>query len=326
MKILVTGGAGYIGSHVNKKLNEEGFETVIFDNLGNGHKEFVKWGELIVGDLGNKEQLEGVFEKHKIEAVVHMTAFIEVGESVRDPEKFYFNNVVNTLNLLSVMRKHGVNKIIFSSTAAVFGVPQYLPIDEVHPLVPLNAYGKTKMAIEMIFKDYDIAYGLKSVVFRYFNASGADAGGEIGEWHNPETHLIPIVFEVVAGTRLEMKINGNDFPTPDGTCIRDYVHVTDLATAHVLGLRKLLAGGDSTTYNLGYGKGFSNKEVVEMVKKVVGKDFLVVYGERRVGDSPALVASSEKIRKELGWKPEYDNLELIIKTAWNWFEKKPKES
>ncbi|MFA6602789.1 MAG: UDP-glucose 4-epimerase GalE [Candidatus Shapirobacteria bacterium] len=322
--ILITGGAGYIGSHVNKKLNQEGFETVIFDNFSNGHRELAKWGTVIEGDLDNIEDIEKVFETYDIEAVAHLVAFIEVGESVKDPQKFYYNNLVNTLNLLSVMRKHNVNKIIFSSTAAVFGVPQYVPIDEKHPLDPLNAYGKTKMMIENVFKDYDLAYGLKSIVFRYFNAAGADPDGETGEWHVPESHLIPIVFEVATGIRSELKINGNDFPTEDGTCVRDYVHVTDLAAAHVLGLKKLLSGGESATYNLGYGKGFSNKQVVETIKKVTNKDFPVVIGDRRPGDSPVLVAASDKIKAELGWKPEFDNLERIIETAWKWYQNKPK--
>lgn len=322
MKILITGGAGYIGSHVNKELNGAGFETIVLDNLSAGHREFVKWGQLVEGDLAKTSDIEKVFAENKIEAVAHMAAFIEVGESVRDPEKFYYNNVVNTLNLLSVMRKYSVNKIIFSSTAAVFGPPQYLPLDEKHPLDPMNAYGKTKMAIEMIFQDYEKAYGLIPIVFRYFNAAGADESGEIGEWHNPETHIIPIVLEVAAGMRPEMKINGKDFSTPDGTCVRDYIHVTDLARAHVLGLKKIIEGGSGGIYNLGNGKGFSNQEVVEIAKKVTGKDFRVTFGERRQGDAPTLVATSEKIRKELGWKPECDKLETIIQSAWNWLRKK----
>jgi len=320
--ILICGGAGYIGSQINKLLSENGYETVVFDNLSKGHREAVKWGVLENGDLSKIEDLEKVFSKYQIEVVFNFAASIEVGESVKDPEKYYFNNVVNTLNLLSVMKKHGVDKIVFSSTAATFGIPEYVPIDEKHPQNPINPYGKTKMMIENIFKDYETAYGLKYVVFRYFNACGADSGSEIGEWHEPETHLIPILLEVAAGKREFFQLNGTDYQTEDGTCVRDYVHVEDLASAHLLGLKHLLNGGDSRFYNLGGGPGYSNKEVVEAAKKVTGKEFEVRIGPRRAGDPDKLVASSEKIRQELGWEPKYRDIEEIIKTAWNWYQKK----
>jgi UDP-glucose 4-epimerase len=320
--ILIVGGAGYIGSQVNKLLSSRGFETVIFDNLVKGHKELVKWGHLEIGDLNDKERIREVFRKYKIEAVLNFAAFIEVGESVKDPEAFYYNNVVNTLNLLSVMKEFEVEKIIFSSTAATFGIPEYVPIDEKHSQKPINPYGKTKLVIENIFKDYDTAYGLKYVVFRYFNACGADKDAEIGEWHIPESHLIPILLEVAAGKRDHAQINGQDYPTPDGTCIRDYIHVEDLAEAHLLGLKHLLNGRKSRFFNLGSGSGYSNKEVLETVKKVTGSDFRVEYGPRREGDAPSLVASSGLIKKELGWEAKYKNLEEIIRTAWEWYKKR----
>ena len=320
--ILIVGGAGYIGSHVNKLLNKNNFETVVFDNLEKGHKEVVKWGKLEIGDLSKVEEIEALFNKYPIEAVCDFASYIEVGESVKDPEKYYLNNVKNTLNLLSVMRKHNVNKIIFSSTAATFGMPEKVPIGEEDLQIPINPYGKTKLMIEEIFKDYDTAYGFKFVVFRYFNACGADKDEEIGEWHEPESHLIPILLEVAQGKREFFQLNGTDYATPDGTCIRDYVHVEDLAAAHLLGLKHLLANGESKFYNLGSGKGYSNKQVVETAKKVTGVDFKVVYGPRRAGDADKLLASFEKIKAELGWQPSYDNLEDIIKTAWEWQKNK----
>ena len=322
--ILIVGGAGYIGSHVNKLLNQHGFETVVFDNLSKGHKESVKWGKLEIGDLSHVDEIRNVFRKYKIEAVFDFAAFIEVGESVKDPEKYYINNVANTLNLLSVMREFGVNKIIFSSTAATFGIPEYTPIDESHPQNPINTYGRTKLIVENIFKDFSQAYGLKYVVFRYFNACGADKDGEIGEWHEPESHLIPILLEAASGKRDFFQLNGIDYPTPDGTCIRDYVHVEDLAEAHLLGLNYLLNNDESKFYNLGSGSGYSNKEVLEAVKRVTGKEFKVEYGPRREGDPPILLASSEKIKKELGWNPKYLDINDIVKTAWNWVLKNKK--
>lgn len=317
--ILIVGGAGYIGSHVNKLLSENGYETVVFDNLSKGHSESVLWGKLEIGDLNKVDDIENVFSKYNIEAVLNFAAYIEVGESVIDPEKYYFNNVITTLNLLSVMRKYNVNKIIFSSTAATFGIPEYTPIDELHSQKPINPYGMTKLMIENIFKDYDKAYDFKFVVFRYFNACGADADAQIGEWHIPESHLIPILLEAASGKRDFFQLNGTDYPTPDGTCIRDFVHVSDLATAHLLGLKHLLNNGVSNFYNLGSGKGYSNKEVLDTVKEVTGYDFEVKYGPRRAGDPPVLLASSEKIKKELGWSPVYNDIKVIVETAWKYY-------
>lgn len=320
--ILIVGGAGYIGSEINKELNKNGYQTVVMDSLVSGHKEAVKWGEFVQGDLANLEDIRGVFKKYQIEAVFNFAAFIEVGESVKDPQKYYFNNLVNTLNLLRVMKEFNVNKIIFSSTAATFGEPKYTPIDEKHPQWPINPYGWTKLMIERVFADYDVAYGLRYVALRYFNACGANEEADVGENHNPESHLIPLVLDAAMGKRENIKIFGTDYPTPDGTCVRDYIHVVDLASAHLLALKHLLDGGESKQYNLGNGKGFSVREVISAVKKITGKEFAVVEDARRPGDPPILVASSEKIRNELGWKPQYADIEAIVATAWKWHQKK----
>ena len=320
--ILIVGGAGYIGSEINKELVNAGYQTVVFDSLVSGHKEAVKWGEFVQGDLSNLDDIRTVFNKYKIEAVLDFAAFIEVGESVLNPQKYYYNNLVNTLNLLQVMKEFEVNKIIFSSTAATFGEPKYTPIDEVHPQWPINPYGWTKLMIERVFSDYDVAYGLKYVALRYFNACGASDEADIGENHNPESHLIPLVLDAAIGKRENIKIFGTDYPTPDGTCVRDYIHVVDLASAHLLALKHLLNGGESKQYNLGNGKGFSVREVIEAVKKVTGKSFQVLEVERRPGDPPVLVASSEKIKNELGWEPKYTEIEAIVATAWKWHQKK----
>lgn len=320
--ILIVGGAGYIGSHINKELNKQGFETIIFDNLVSGHDWSVKWGKFVKGDLANIEDIRKVFRENKIEAVMDFAGSIEVGESVKDPQKYYDNNVANTLNLLRVMMEAGVKKFIFSSTAATFGNPQYTPIDEKHPQSPINPYGMTKLMVEKILMDYDKAYDFKSVRLRYFNASGADIDGEIGEAHNPETHLIPLVIEAVMGKREDIKIFGTDYETPDGTCVRDYIHVTDLAEAHILALKYLLDGGESDDFNLGNGVGFSVREVIEAVKKVTGKEFKITEVERREGDPAVLVASSEKIKDKLNWKPLFTDIEEIVKTAWNWHQKR----
>ena len=320
--ILIVGGAGYIGSEINKELNQAGFQTVVFDSLVSGHKEAVKWGEFVQGDLKNLDDIRGVFSKYKIEAVLDFAAFIEVGESVKDPQKYYYNNLVNTLNLLQVMREFEVKKIIFSSTAATFGEPKYTPIDEAHPQWPINPYGWTKLMIERVFSDYDVAYGLRYVALRYFNACGANPEADVGENHNPESHLIPLVLDAAIGKRENIKIFGTDYPTPDGTCVRDYIHVVDLASAHLLALKHLLDGGESRQYNLGNGKGFSVREVINAVKKVTEKEFSVVEVERRAGDPPVLIASSDKIKKELNWEPKYTDIEEIVATAWKWHQKK----
>lgn len=320
--ILIVGGAGYIGSHINKELTKKGFETVVFDSLVKGHQEAVKWGEFFQGDLNNIEDLRQVFSKYKIDAVLHFAAFIEVGESVKDPQKYYQNNVKNTLNLFQVMLENDVKKLIFSSTAATFGNPQYTPIDEKHPQIPINPYGQAKLMVEKILADYDFAYGLKYVALRYFNACGADLDNEIGENHTPESHLIPLILDAAIGKREDIKIFGTDYPTPDGTCVRDYVHVTDLAQAHILALQYLLDGNDSNSFNLGNGKGFSVKEVIDATKKVTGVDFKVTEVERRAGDPPELVADSTKAKQVLKWQPQYADLETIVKSAWAWHQKK----
>lgn len=320
MAILICGGAGYIGSHINKQLHKEGYETVVLDNLIYGHKEAVKWGTFIKGDLANIDEIEAVFEKYPIEAVYHFAAFAYVGESVLEPEKYYYNNVVNTLNLLQVMRKHGCNKIIFSSTCATYGEPEKVPITEDMPQNPINPYGMTKLTVERIFKDYRKAYGLQFAVLRYFNAAGADPDGELGESHTPETHLIPLVLDAASGKRADIKVFGIDYDTPDGSCIRDYIHVTDLADAHVRALRYLEAGGEGDFFNLGNTIGTSVLEVVESVKRVTGRDFTVTLSDRRPGDPAKLVGSSEKARRVLDWEPQYGAIDTIVSHAWNWYE------
>jgi len=316
--ILIVGGAGYIGSHINKELTKQGFKTVVFDNLSSGKKELVKWGEFFQGDLGNIEEIRKVFKDYQIEAVLHFAAFKAVGESVADPQKYYLNNVSNTLNLFKVMRENKVNKFIFSSSAATFGNPQYIPIDEKHPQFPINPYGETKLIIEHIMRDYSVAYDFKYVALRYFNACGADLEGETGEWQGSSSNLIPLTLDAAIGAREEIGIFGTDYPTPDGTCIRDYIHVADLAEAHVLALKYLMDGGVSDCFNLGNGKGFSVKEVVDMAKKVTGIDFKVTEKDRRAGDPPELIADSKKAREILKWEPKYFDLETIMKSSWNW--------
>ncbi len=316
-KILVVGGAGYIGSHAVKELNLQGYETVTFDNLVYGHRDAVKWGAFEEGDMADENRLRELFATHEIAAVMHFAAYAYVGESVTDPEKYYFNNVAATLNLLKVMREFGVTKFIFSSTCATYGEPQVVPIPEDHPQNPINPYGMSKLMVEKILADYGRAYGLKSIAFRYFNAAGADPDGEIGERHDPETHLIPLVMEAILGGR-KLKIFGDDYPTADGTCIRDYIHVVDLARAHILGLERLLAGGDSAVYNLGNGSGYSVKQIIETTEKVSGRKVPYDVAPRRAGDPAALIGSAGKAIAELGWKPEFAEIDRIIETAWHW--------
>ncbi|PAV07046.1 UDP-glucose 4-epimerase GalE [Methanosphaera cuniculi] len=319
--ILIVGGAGYIGSHVNKALNEAGYETIILDNLSYGHKESIKWGTFVKCDLADVNKVDEIFTKYDITAVMHFSSFIDVGESVTNPEKYYYNNVVNTMNLLHVMLKHDVKKFIFSSTCATYGIPQKIPLVEDHPQNPINPYGMTKLMVEKILHDYDEAYGLKSVILRYFNASGADKTAEIGEWHNPETHLIPLILDAALGKREDIKIFGTDYDTPDGTCIRDYIHVTDLADAHIRSLKYLEDNNESNQFNLGNGLGFSVREVIESVKNVTGRDFKVTETTRREGDPAILIGSSEKANKILGWNPQYTNIDQIVETAWKWHQK-----
>ena len=323
--ILVVGGAGYIGSHVNKELNKQGYKTLVLDNLSTGKKELIKWGEFVEADLADKNKLLEIFNKYKIEAVMHFAASKAAGESVEDPAKYYRNNVVNTLNLLEAMKEKGVKYFIFSSSAAVYGVPQYMPIDEKHPLNPINPYGQTKYIVEKMLADFETAYGLKYVALRYFNACGADLDGETGEWQGSSQNLIPLVLDVVIGARSEIGIFGTDYQTPDGTCVRDYIHVSDLASAHVLALKNLLDTSKSEIYNLGNGRGFSVREVMAAVKKITGKELKVVETERRAGDPAILVASSVKIMSELGWRPQIPEIEKIVESAWRWHLKTAKK-
>jgi len=321
MKILVTGGAGYIGSHAVRRLLQNNYEVIVYDSLINGHKESLPAeAELVVGDLNDKEKLDKLFKKNNFDAVMHFAAFIEVGESMKNPAKFYRNNVVNTLNLLEAMASNNVKKIIFSSTAALFGYPDKIPISESTKKCPVNVYGRTKLMIEQMLQDFDAAYGLKFISLRYFNAAGADFG--IGEDHNPETHLIPLVLQVALGKRKEIKIFGTDYSTKDGTCIRDYIHVTDLVDAHILALKKLFSTNKSNYYNLGNGKGYSVKEIIEVARKITGHQIPAIKSKRRAGDPAVLIADSTKIQKELGWKPKYD-LKEIIKSAWEWHKNNP---
>lgn len=316
--ILVVGGAGYIGSHTNKLLNQKGFETVVFDNLIYGHREFVKWGEFVLGDLSCKEQLRLCFKKYPVESVMHFSAFAYVGESVINPAKYYQNNVVNTINLLEVMREFGVKYLIFSSTCATYGLPETIPITESHPQRPISPYGKSKLMIEEILKDYDMAYGIRHINLRYFNAAGADPDCEIGESHNPETHLIPLAISAALGVIDSIQIFGTDYPTKDGTCIRDYIHVSDLADAHVKALEYLKNTSKSDSFNLGNSNGYSVRDVINMVAKLSKKDFRIIEAEKRAGDPAVLIGSSEKAIKTLGWSPKYADMATIIETAWNW--------
>ncbi len=315
--ILVVGGAGYIGSHTVKMLAEKGYNPVVYDNLSKGHRQAVENVAFEEGDLADKARLTEVFAKHHIEAVMHFAAFIEVGESVKEPSKYYHNNVSSVLNLLDAMKENGIQYFVFSSTAATFGEPVQPKINETHPQQPINPYGNTKLMVEKILEDFDHAYGLKSVALRYFNASGADESGLIGESHTPETHLIPLVLQAAAGKRPSIKVFGSDYPTPDGTCVRDYVHVNDLARAHILALEKMEKENKSLRYNLGSGSGFSVAELIRQAKEITGIDFKVEYEARRAGDPAVLVADPAKAQQELGWTPQY-NLKQIIATAWNW--------
>lgn len=316
--ILVTGGAGYIGSHINKELNKQGYETVVIDNLSYGHEDFVKWGVLERVDLSNSREIRKVFQNYPIDAVMHFAAFTYVGESVEDPQKYYLNNLRNTLNLLKVMLEFEVEKIVFSSTCATYGDPLEIPITEDHPQNPISPYGRGKFMVEQVLRDYSQAYGLKYVSLRYFNAAGADPDGELGESHQPETHLIPLILDAALGRREDIKIFGTDYPTPDGTCIRDYIHVTDLADAHIKALEYLENSGKSEVFNLGNGNGFSVREVIEEARKVTGRKITAVETDRRPGDPPILVGSSKKAREILKWEPKFDDLSQIISTAWEW--------
>ena len=323
--ILVTGGAGYIGSHAVLALQQAGYGVVVLDNLAYGHQDIandVLKVELVVGDTCDRPLLDNLFATRDIAAVIHFAAYTYVGESVTDPAKYYRNNFVGTLTLLEAMMAASVNKFVFSSTCATYGVPKTVPIPEDHPQDPISPYGVSKLMVEQVLKDFDRAYQFKSVRFRYFNAAGADPSGRLGEDHVPETHLIPLVLLTALGKRDSISIFGTDYPTPDGTCVRDYIHVTDLAEAHVLGLNYLLKGGDTTVFNLGNGNGFSVKEVIETARQITDREIKAVECPRRPGDPPALVGSSDRARSILGWNPQYADLNQIISHAWNWHQKR----
>lgn len=322
MKILVTGGAGYIGSHIVKTLGEKGYDIVIFDNLSYGHEWAVLYGKLIKGDLDNEKLLDSVFEDEKFDAVIHMAAFVVVDESIREPLKYYRNNFVNTLSLIEICLKHNVNKFIFSSTAAVYGIPEKVPVTEDTPLLPINPYGTSKVMVERVLHDVGISSNFRYVSLRYFNVAGADPLSRIGQARKDATHLITVSLRTALSKRNHLDIFGTDYPTPDGTCIRDYIHVDDLSEAHVLAIEYLISGGNSKIYNCGYGHGHSVKEVVERVKEVTGVDFSIRYVGRRPGDPPELFADSSRLKKELCWTPKYDDLGYIIKTAWEWEKNK----
>jgi UDP-glucose 4-epimerase len=320
MKIFVTGGAGYIGSHAVRRLLGAGHEVVVFDNLIYGHRESVPESvRFVEGELSDKKLLERTFEENEFDAVMHFAGFAYVGESVEKPGKYFWNNVVSGLNLLDACVKYNVKKFIFSSSCAVYGTPLKLPIVEDEKKDPESPYGETKFVFENFLRWYDKAHGLKYVSLRYFNAAGADESGEIGEDHDPETHLIPLVLDAALGRRGEIKIFGTDYETPDGTCVRDYIHVNDLADVHVLALDKL--GGESKEYNVGVGEGYSVKEIIDMAREITGKEILAVESSRRAGDPPELYADSSKLREDLGWEPKYD-LRKIIESAWNWHKKR----
>ena len=320
MKVLVVGGAGYIGSHMVKMLGQMQAQVTTLDDLSSGHRDAVLCGEFIQGHCGDRALLDRVLSQG-FDAVMHFASFIQVGESVQHPDKYYANNLVHTLTLLDAMRAHGVNKFIFSSTAATFGEPLRTPIDEQHPQNPINPYGRSKWMVEQVLADYERAYGFASVSLRYFNAAGADPEGQLGERHEPETHLIPLVLQAASGRRPHISVFGRDYDTPDGTCIRDYIHIQDLCSAHRLGLQSLMKGGGRQAYNLGNGNGFSVQEVIDTAQKVTGRKVPVVDAPRRSGDPARLVADARLAREKLGWQPQFADLSTIIEHAWHWEQK-----
>lgn len=325
MAILVTGGAGYIGSHSVLTLQKAGYEVIILDSLVYGHQDLVEnvlKAKLIVGSTCDRALLREVFANHQIDAVMHFAAYAYVGESVTEPAKYYDNNVVGTLTLLEAMLEANVKTFVFSSTCATYGVPDSVPITEDQSQNPINPYGATKLMVERILQDFSHAYDFRSVCLRYFNAAGADPEGNLGEDHNPETHLIPLVLQTALGQRESVSVFGTDYDTPDGTCIRDYIHVLDIAQAHILALKYLMDNGATDVFNLGNASGFSVKEVIETARKITGKEIKAEFGDRRPGDPPALVGSGAKAQKILGWQPAYSNLDDIISHAWQWHQKR----
>ncbi len=323
MKILVVGGAGYIGSHMVKHLLDTGRRVVVVDNFSTGHRDAVRAADLLELDIADANAVAELFETHSIDAVMHFASFIQVGESMTQPAKYYANNLAATLCLLEAMVKAGVSKFIFSSTAAVYGDPDYVPIDESHPKRPINPYGRSKWMLEQILEDFDRAYGLKSVSLRYFNAAGADPDGELGERHEPETHLLPLILQAASGRRPSITVFGRDYDTPDGTCIRDYIHVTDLVDAHDLALKYLDSAGASAAFNLGNGQGYSVDEVIEAARKVTGRSIETVDAPRREGDPARLVAESSTAKSVLGWQPQFSDINTIVAHAWGWERQYP---
>lgn len=317
-KILIVGGAGYIGSMVNKMLNEAGYETVVFDNLSQGKRKRVQWGTFVKGDIRNRRSLEKLFTTYQFDAVMHFAALIDVGESMKDPGKYYENNVCGTLNLLQVMVEKGVKTFIFSSTAAIYGLPKADLIREDHPKNPINAYGQSKLMVETILEDFDKAYGLKSAKLRYFNAAGGDPEGEIKNFNQKKSNLIPIVIDSIKN-KATMTINGIDYPTIDGTCVRDYIHIYDLGSAHIAAMEKLFQGANSESYNLGNGSGYSVRQVITAAEKVSKKAVVALEGPRRAGDPPFLLADAKKAKEDLNWQVKYPQLETMIEHAWNSF-------
>ena len=318
MNILVVGGAGYIGSHMVQWLDREGCQVTTLDNLCSGHRDAVLAGRFVQGDIADSGLLSSLFASTRFDAVMHFASFIQVGESVAQPGMYYRNNVAHTLNLLEAMRAAEVHRFIFSSTAATFGEPLYTPIDEAHPQRPINPYGRSKWMVEQMLTDMDTAWGLKSVSLRYFNAAGADPAGRLGERHDPETHLIPLVLQAARGRRPHISVFGRDYDTPDGTCVRDYIHIEDLCQAHWLALQHLMQGGASDAFNLGNGTGFSVQQVIDTAQRVTGRSIPVVNAPRRAGDPAVLVADGRRARENLGWVPAYPDLQTIIAHAWAW--------
>ena len=319
LNILVVGGAGFIGSHMVKMLGQMACRVTTLDDLSSGHRDAVLYGDFMQGDMGDRSVLDAVLSRG-FDAVMHFASFIQVGESVHNPALYYQNNVVKTLALLDAMRAHGVKNFVFSSTAATFGEPQYSPMDEKHPQQPVNPYGRTKLMVEQVLADYAQAYGLRSVSLRYFNAAGADPEGQLGERHEPETHLIPLVLQVASGRRPHLQVFGRDYDTHDGTCVRDYVHVEDLCSAHWLALQSLMAGhgADCQAYNLGSGHGFSVQEVIDTAQKVSGRSVAIIDSPRRAGDPSRLVADPTLARQKLGWQPQFSELRTLLEHAWRW--------
>ena len=319
--VLVTGGAGYVGSHACKALAAAGYQPIVFDNLVYGHERAVRWGPLEQGDIGDRDRLDAVIAQYRPEAVMHFAAYAYVGESVVDPGKYYRNNVAGTLTLLEAMRDHGIRRLVFSSTCATYGIPDQVPIPETTAQRPINPYGTSKLMVEMMLRDFDAAHGLRPMALRYFNAAGADPDGHIGEMHDPETHLIPLALDAASGRGPALKLFGEDYDTPDGTCVRDYIHVGDLAAAHVLALGVLERNDASDAFNLGTGQGHSVRDVIAGVERVTGLSVPLSLAPRRPGDPASLVAEARRSASELGWRPEMSDLDTILATAWAWHQK-----